>query len=153
MTWKSHRIITFATILAITANVYAAGFSMLGSTFPDRVEGPLRKIIHRTYSHWFVIYIIALATLFLYNPQVLNPMQINQTMTVYPIHTFLFWFTTGSLLHIIEDAVCGKIPTWSPTKRKNILPRLFYTGSFKEYLYSLSFSAIMLLTGIYRIIQ
>jgi len=43
-----------------------------------------------------------------------------------------FWFFIGSILHILEDALCGKIPFYS--LRHPIGIRLFYVGTEKEYL-------------------
>ena len=125
MTWKSHRIITFFTVFAFTHNPVAALCSMAGSTFPDRIEGMFWRHWHRKYSHWFVFY---LPCLLLHGDTVSD---------------CLFWFFVGALLHILEDAVCGKIPFFSPRKRIWVLPRLFYTGSAGEYTFVVLYSVLV----------
>ena len=45
----------------------------------------------------------------------------------------LTWLFLGALLHIAEDAVCGKVPLLFPTQKTGI--RLFTVGSFREYLF------------------
>jgi len=47
----------------------------------------------------------------------------------------LIWLLLGALLHIAEDAVCGKVPCLFPTQKIGI--RLFTVGSFQEYLFVL----------------
>ena len=70
MTGVSHSIITFATLFVATHNVFIAGSTMLGSLFPDRSEGLFWQSSHRSYSHWFVLYVAALA--FFWTPEVLS---------------------------------------------------------------------------------
>ncbi|MDY0300521.1 MAG: metal-dependent hydrolase [Trichlorobacter sp.] len=50
MTWKNHRILTFAMVYAVTGYLAGAVISMLASTLPDRLE--MGIIPHRTYTHW-----------------------------------------------------------------------------------------------------
>jgi len=145
MTWVSHSVVTFATVFAVTNNVHAAGSAMLGSTFPDRIEGPLWQFWHRSYSHWFVLYVAVLA--FLWTPEMLSvngahllPGGIGQTT-----RAFFFWFFVGALLHIPEDAVCGNVPVLYPTKRVAVLPRLFKVGSVGEFLFVIGYCAVLYL--------
>lgn len=126
MTWKSHYITTFLTVYALTQSPSAAVCAMVGSTFPDRIELIFLKKIHRTYSHWFVFY---LPFFFLYKE---GPSM------------YFFWFFMGALLHIVEDAFCGTIPILSPTKKVQVLPRLFYTGSVGEYVFVLLYCLFMM---------
>ena len=126
MIWKSHVIVTFVTVYAITHNPVASVCAMLGSTFPDRIEFLSWKKTHRTFSHWFVFY---LPVLFLYKQG---------------ISMYLFWFFIGALLHIVEDALCGKIPVFSPRKRIQVIPRLFYTGSVNEFLFVIVYCIFMM---------
>ena len=143
MTNLSHSIVTFATLYVATQNVFIAGSAMLGSLFPDKVEGPLFRFVHRSYSHWFVLYAAALA--FFWTPEVLLAKGIHlwQTGFVHMGRMFLFWFFTGGLFHILEDAICGPVPVLYPTKRTTVLPRLFKTGSAGECLFVITYCAIL----------
>lgn len=135
MTWKSHKIVTFATVFAATGSFPAAACAALGSVLPDRIEGPMWRHWHRTYSHWFVLYLpfvivlLPYANVFLDDRFHWNP------------GSLFFWSFLGALMHIAEDAICGKIPLWSPKKRVQALPRLFYVGSAKEYIFVLCYCA------------
>ena len=121
MTWKSHRLITGLSVLLVTENPWLAVVSSFGSTFPDRVElwmpGKWQKH-HRFFSHWFVLYLILI---FVVNLPVWGGDPLG-------VHRFFQWFFVGCLAHIIQDAICGKIPVLSPFSRRYICPRLFYTG-------------------------
>ena len=70
MTGVSHSIVTFATLYVATHNVFIAGSAMLGSLFPDKSEGLFWQSAHRSCSHWFVLYVAALA--FFWTPDVLS---------------------------------------------------------------------------------
>lgn len=129
MTWKSHKAVTFATILAVTGNIPAAVLGALGSIVPDRIEGPLWRHWHRTYSHWFLLYLPVVVLCYPYRGVFLDgPFR-------WHMGAILFWVFLGALLHIPEDAICGKIPVWSPKKKMTVFPRLFYVGSFGEYVF------------------
>lgn len=47
------------------------------------------------------------------------------------------WFASmlflGACFHILEDAVCGKVP--GLTMRQRVGVKLFYVGSMREYLF------------------
>ena len=122
MTWKSHRVITFATVFLLTGDIVPSIAATCGSVFPDWIEGPIWKYWHRKYSHWIVFYLPFMAAFYAVR---------NYNI----IFTFLFWLFVGMGLHIVEDSVCGPIPVWSPTKKKKVLPRLFYVGTTGEYLF------------------
>lgn len=143
MTYLSHSIVTFATLYVATQNVFIAGSAMLGSIFPDKVEGPLFRFCHRTYSHWFVLYVAAMA--FFWSPDALSVtgMQMWQKGIAPMIRMFFFWFFAGGLLHIVEDAICGPVPVLYPTKRTTVLPRLFKVGSVGECLFVIAYCAVM----------
>ena len=135
MVWLSHNMVTFTTLYVATNDLSAAIAGMLGSTLPDKIEGPFWRLWHRKWSHWFATY---LPVLFIFAPYQGN---------VFPakawvssgfgsfLQCFVFWFFIGALLHILEDAICGAIPVWSPNKKIKVFPRLFYVGSMKEYLF------------------
>jgi hypothetical protein len=58
----------------------------------------------------------------------------------------LTWLFVGALLHIAEDAVCGKVPGIFPMQKIGI--RLFTVGSFREYLFA-GFCIIVVYAGQY----
>ena len=147
MTHLSHSIVTFATLYVATQSIFIAGSALLGSIFPDKAEGLLFRFCHRSYSHWFVLYVAALA--FFWTPEVLSVSGIEmwQTGIVHMIRMFFFWFFAGALFHILEDAICGPVPVLYPTKRTTVLPRLFKTGSVGECLFDIAYCAILYLAG------
>ena len=143
MVWASHRAVTFVTIYAVTSDISAALCGTMGSTFPDKIEGPLWRKWHRTYSHWFVSY---LPVLLLFMPSTeWYPVEAALSHNVFMgIKCAVFWFFVGAVAHIAEDAVCGKIPIVSPRKRVTVFPRLFYVGSKKETVFTLVYCIIVL---------
>ena len=90
MTWVSHSVVTFTTMFVATHNVFIAGSAMLGSTFPDRIEGPLWRFWHRSYSHWFVFYLVAIAILWTPDALSFNGVQLWQNGMAPMIRSFLF---------------------------------------------------------------
>ena len=148
MTGVSHSIVTFATLYVATHHVFIAGSAMLGSLFPDKSEGLFWQSAHRSCSHWFVLYVAALA--FFWTPDVLSVtgVQMWQAGLIPMMRRFLFWFTAGGLLHILEDAVCGPVPVLYPTKRMTVLPRLFKVGSVGECLFVIAYCAVLYLIAI-----
>lgn len=124
MTWKSHQVVTFATVFALSQDVFASVFATLGSALPDKLEGPFWRSWHRTYTHWFVLYLPFIVLFW----RLGGP---NGNLVVQGS----FWIVVGALLHILEDAICGAIPVWHPKKKKKVLPRLFYVGSMGESLF------------------
>ena len=98
MTGVSHSIVTFATLYVATHNVFIAGSAMLGSLFPDKSEGLFWQSAHRSCSHWFVLYVAALA--FFWTPDVLSVtgVQMWQAGLRPMMRRFLFWFAAGGLL-------------------------------------------------------
>lgn len=149
MTWVSHSVVTFTTMFVATHNVFIAGSAMLGSTFPDRIEGPLWRFWHRSYSHWFVFYLVAMAILWTPDALSFNGVKLWQNGMAPMIRSFLFWFFFGALLHIPEDAICGPVPVLYPTKRKTVLPRLFQVGSVGEFAFVIAYCAVLYLVGIW----
>ena len=103
----------------------------VGGTFPDLMDGiiagPSRDIwegIHRTFSHWPVLYPIALAIL---------------TFTGVGLPDYIYLlicaFLTGCLVHISCDFFTPMgIPLYPPfTKRVSL--RLITTGSVQDYAF------------------
>lgn len=139
MKWQNHKLCTFGTVLMVTGNLVGAFISMCTSCLPDRLEGrpPDQKTDskaywqwrkqHRTYSHYMALYIgLLVAYICGYRLTGLGEKYI--TVYAYGIFAIL-----GCVLHIAEDAVCGKVP-WILPKRKYGV-RLFKVGSWQEYLF------------------
>ena len=58
--------------------------------------------------------------------------------------TIGIYICIGALLHIAEDAVCGKVPLLTPYHKVGI--RLFKVGSVPEYLFTIA--AVLLCYGL-----
>ena len=138
MKWVNHEIVTGVIVYGATGDFLATAFSMAGAIFPDKVEGKPGanywswRARHRGWSHWPVIYIAILAI----RQMGLLP----QGADVERGATFI---CIGALLHIAEDAFCGKVPLFLPWQKVGI--KLFTVGSVTEYLFSM---AVVILTYI-----
>lgn len=135
MKWVSHKVLTFGIILMVTKDPVAAFCSVPGAVFPDWIEGSPPKgsgywdwrTRHRGFSHWFMLYFVILGSVY-------AARRYGCTFFGYPVlYDFLRFFLVGALMHILEDAVCGKVPFLFPSKRYGI--RLFTVGSFAEYFF------------------
>lgn len=144
MKWINHEIVTGVLVYAVTEDPLLSVFSMAGAILPDKVEGsPFKKSKkeywkwrqrHRTWSHWPVIYFAlwCLTKYLLAQPEYAaftDPLRIAEYMMI------------GSLLHIAEDAVCGKVPLLSPKKKVGI--RLFKVGTTGEYIFVICFLVVV----------
>lgn len=155
MKWISHKIVTVTTTALITTNICFILCSMFGSIFPDLIEGKpwinyknWRKR-HRTVSHWLPLYLILfippVLTFYYFDINItkINNLQIffflKNTKTFLLFCTFLFvFFVFGCICHILEDALCGKIPAGLlPNKRKFGI-KIFEVGTFSEFLFVFS---------------
>ncbi|MBQ1809068.1 MAG: metal-dependent hydrolase [Selenomonas sp.] len=138
MKWINHEIVTGVIVYGATQDMLAAAFAMGGAIFPDKVEGRPSasywswRAKHRGWSHWPVIYIA------LYAIMQLGWLQAHNEIAVYGSYVCI-----GALLHIAEDAVCGKVPCLFPWQKIGI--KLFKVGSVTEYLFSM---AVVVLTYI-----
>ncbi|WP_196594547.1 metal-dependent hydrolase [Pectinatus sottacetonis] len=150
MTWKSHKVLTTAAVFALTNNILFALIAGLGSIFPDKIEYIIFsrdewQARHRTISHWFVIYaaidFLLYMTLTVYGFFIKNMADLKnmaeitslEKFVVIVLANFIFWYVIGCIFHILEDALCGKIPVLLPNKQIEFM-HLFYVGSRKEYL-------------------
>ncbi len=144
MKWINHKILTFSIIWTITDSITAGIISAFGSIFPDAIEFfvyyifPLKRT-HRTWSHWFVIYLIPLILISISHYLILN-----QTFAF-----FIKFFLIGALFHIAEDSITGKVP--GIILKKKIGFRFFKTGSFEEYLFTFTFSSILITTKLFNL--
>ena len=133
MKWISHIALTGTIAYAVTADPLLTAAAGVGAVLPDKVEGTPQSVgwrtwrsRHRGWSHWPMLYLALIGGL----TQV--PHQVFYDAVFFSVLTWLF---LGALLHIAEDAVCGKVPLLFPTQKAGI--RLFTVGSFREYLFVL----------------
>lgn len=133
---------TFAMVFLLTRNIVAAVISTLSSTLPDVIEG--RGFLedkdstqyrrwskrHRTWTHWFVPYAAILLACLVVGAD----MRGNHVQIVAFMVSFLM---VGALLHILQDAICGKVPLVNPFK-KDFGIKLFRVGSIAETVVVLS---------------
>jgi inner membrane protein len=131
----------------------------IGSIIPDFVEGKgflydyekwMRA--HRTYSHWFIPYaVLFLISLVGMGKEIFILMKLNFLYFPSQERVILFFIVSaislGCLLHILEDAVSGKVPLWHPTKRTFGI-RLIRTRSFMEYVFVF---VVVLLIIVYKL--
>lgn len=133
MTWITHITLTGTIAYALTQDPLPAAAACVGAIFPDKVEGTPGsagwkswRSRHRGRSHWPPLYLALLGGLS-YAAQT-------------PIYdeaffSLLRWVLLGALMHIAEDAVCGKVPFLLPSQKIGV--RLFTVGSFREYLFAI----------------
>ena len=132
MKWISHSTVTGVIVYAVTEDLMLTASAMVGAIVPDKIEGSPQQLgfsswrsRHRGYSHWFPLYLILIAA----------------TAKLAKLYTplaegapFMIYFCVGAMLHIAEDAICGKVPFILPAQKIGI--KLFKVGSFREYLIS-----------------
>ena len=144
MTWVSHIAVTGTIAYAVTADPLLTAAVAVGAVLPDKIEGSPGSVgwstwrsRHRGWSHWPVLYLALIGGLaqarayFFYDAA---------------FFSVLTWLFVGALLHIAEDAVCGKVPGIFPMQKIGI--RLFTVGSFREYLFA-GFCIIVIYAGQY----
>ena len=133
MKWLSHIALTGTIAYAVTADPLSAAAAAAGAVLPDRIEGTPQSVgwrtwrsRHRGWSHWPMLYLALIGAL-----------GCAETAPYYDPAFFsvLTWLCLGALMHIAEDAVCGKVPLLFPTQKVGI--RLFTVGSLREYLFVL----------------
>ncbi|XOQ26321.1 MAG: Putative membrane-bound metal-dependent hydrolase [Mitsuokella multacida] len=145
MKWVDHQVLTGVIVYAATDDLLLTVYSMAGAIFPDKVEGSPRagnywswRSRHRGWSHWPVLY---LGIIFFLSH--LEEMQLTSLPTA-DLVTIGTYICIGALLHIAEDAVCGKVPFLTPYHKVGI--RLFKVGSVTEYLFTIA--AVLLCYGL-----
>jgi len=146
MKWLNHQCVTGVIVYVATEDLLLTAFGMAGAILPDRVEGNPRGRLsglgwrsrHRGWSHWPMLYIALIGLLTkLQGASSLPDFFVNHAPLAagYPPSYFGIALCAGALLHIAEDAVCGKVPFLTPNRKVGI--RLFTVGSFTEYFFSL----------------
>ena len=135
MKWVNHEIVTGIIVYAAVQDPLLALYSMAGAILPDKVEGSPRgrdywswRSRHRGWSHWPLLYGLLLG-LQLYILHQGNAASLADMLTIG------IYICIGALLHIAEDAVCGKVPLLTPWHKVGI--RLFAVGSVAEYLFAI----------------
>ena len=135
MTGKGHRIVTFMAVGGVTGSPLAAALSSISSTLPDSLEyllfGSARNRCHRGITHWFIPWLGMAA--FCFYSAMLPPesedgvegflngivpraadIAAGDWRFAWACAAFCF---LGPLMHIIEDAFCGKVPFLFPWRR------------------------------------
>nr|WP_231038566.1 hypothetical protein [Pectinatus haikarae] len=139
-------MVTGTIVYAVTADPLLAVYSIAGSVLPDRLEGkpPQNKKDywrwrkkHRTWTHWPVPYLLLIVLILLLHRFGLID------SSLWHLALIPLFVLTGSLLHIIEDALCGKVPLISYNKKIGL--KIFTVDSFGEYFFSISLIVILLL--------
>ena len=135
MKWINHQIVTGFIVCTATNDALFTASSIIGAVIPDRVEGSAPKESsaywkwrkrHRTWSHYPPIYfalIIAAQVAKNYYPEPTLALALN-------LATYVL---AGALLHIAEDALCGKVPIFTPHKKHGL--KLFKVGTWREYFF------------------
>ena len=142
MKWINHQIVTGFLVFAATDNALFVASSIVGAVIPDKVEGSPPKESkaywkwrknHRTWSHYPIIYLALIALLMFASDSVNNS-------TISLITEMGIYVLIGSLLHIAEDGICGRVPILTPKRKHGI--KLFKVGSVGEYVVSMLIIAI-----------
>lgn len=150
MKWINHIVVTGTLVYLATLDPLSAVSSMAGSVLPDKIEGrpPKEKKAywqwrkkHRTITHWPVIYLFPMAIILLILHKQYLP-----TEYTFPLHLGVF-VLLGAFLHILEDAVCGKVPLLS--RKKKIGLHLFRVTSVGEYIFVVGLLIVAILARIY----
>ena len=138
MKWLTHEVVTGVLVYTVTEDPMAAVYSMAGAIIPDKVEGnPFRRnLTHRGWSHWPMLYLLIMG-LMLQGESYLG-------IDFGTLREIGFFMAVGALLHIAEDAICGKVPFITPFQKIGV--KLFKVGSIGEYL-----AALVLIIGAYGI--
>ena len=139
--WFYNRIRSGFVLLRNPYNFHQVGRVTLT---PDKVEGnPFQRrslfgirCAHRGWSHWPMLYLL-IGGVSLRGEEYLG-------LSLGTLEEIIFFMAVGALLHIAEDAICGKVPFITPTQKIGV--KLFKVGSIREYIV-----ALVLILGAYGI--
>jgi len=145
--WINHQILTGVAVYTVTGNLLFAAYSMAGAILPDKMEANPREAKnywtwrsrHRGFSHWPVPYLLVMAVLLIVDRRNLS------SMDMWEISTIGIYIMIGALLHIAEDAVCGKVPLLKLSQKVGL--KFFKVGSFSEYFFVI---ALVLLLFVWK---
>jgi len=133
--WINHQIVTGFIVCTATNDALFTASSIVGAVLPDRVEGsPPRDSAaywkwrkrHRTWSHYPLIYVALICA-----AQFAKDYYPNPTLAV--ALNVVIYALVGALLHIFEDAFCGKVPIFTPHCKHGL--KLFKVGTWREYFF------------------
>ena len=134
MKWINHQVVTGVVVYTATADLLLTAYSMAGAILPDKIEGNPRagnywtwRSRHRGWSHWPMLYLLLLGLQLKVMGGGWDAFMDLGNIGVY--------FCIGALLHIVEDAVCGKVPLFTPWQKVGV--KLFTVGSVTEYIFSI----------------
>ena len=138
MKWINHQVLTGVAVYSVTGSLLFAAYGMAGAVLPDKMEGNPRtassywswRSRHRGWSHWPAPYLAVIAFLLVVDRRSLA------AMDMWDISLIGIYVMLGALLHILEDAICGKVPLVSLSRKIGI--KLFTVGSFTEYFFSIA---------------
>ena len=128
----------------VTDDALFTASSIVGAVVPDRVEGSPPKDNsaywkwrkkHRTWSHYPLLYLVLIVAAQVaknYYPE--PPIEFAMNLLTYAL--------VGALLHIAEDALCGKVPVFTPHGKHGL--KLFKVGTWREYFFAALIIAICL---------
>ena len=143
MKWVNHKLITGSIVYITTNDLLLTTSAMIGSIIPDAVEFPpwhykdkrdyLKQ--HRKITHWIIPYLLLLSYI----------LYLRNVDGITFINTIGLVVILGAIFHIIEDGICGTVPSLDPRKRIGVL--LFKTGAVIEYLLSLVLFYIAIYVG------
>lgn len=140
MKWVNHAVCTASIIYCFTGSFLFSGLSLIGVSIPDRLDGrPPDKdtdydgykawaFNHRGISHCFISYLFLLFLI----EFLVRPGMVPSHLRIYLY--YLGFVVIGSLLHILEDMLCGTVPFWGSRYRFGF--RFFEVGSWKEYFFT-----------------
>lgn len=136
MKWFTHKVLTFAAVSFLTDSVLCAVAAACGSVLPDRLEFVLYgKNIppwkHRRWSHWPLPYAFLSVLFWGLSGRSFPFLFAKDYPSLSFVFAFLGWTSAGAHMHILQDALCGRVPFWSPGK-KTFGMRLFRVGSHTE---------------------
>ena len=144
MKWINHQIVTGFVVCTVTDDALFTASAIVGAVLPDKVEGSPPKDgdaywkwrkRHRTWSHWSPIYLALIGAAQFAKNYFAEP-------TIAFVLNLLTYALVGALLHIAEDALCGKVPIFTPYKKHGL--KLFKVGTWREYFFAALIIAICL---------
>ena len=136
MKWINHQIVTGFIVCTATDDALITASSIVGAVLPDRVEGSPPKESkaywkwrknHRTWSHYPPLYFALIAA-----AQFAKNYYPDATLAL--VLNLITYMLIGALLHIAEDALCGKVPLFTPRKKYGL--KLFKVGTWREYFFA-----------------
>ena len=143
MKWVNHKLITGSIVYITTNDLLLTTSAMIGSIIPDALEFPpwhykdkwsyLKQ--HRKITHWIVPYVFLLSYILF----------LRSVDGITFINTIGLGILLGAIFHILEDVICGTVPSLDPRKRIGVL--LFKTGDVIEYFLSLVLFYIAIYVG------